>query len=406
MTGECEKAYAFLLTDWRRLALVSSSLLARLPTGAVYLGLILAVGQGFTSLKLGALTSAVCAGASAVFNPARGRSIDRLGASRAVKLLTAANVLSLCIVVVAITGGNLAGTLVSAGVVGATMPPIGQATRTYWRHHIESRLVEAAYSVEAGVQELAYLLGPLIVSAAVLAGAPTVSLLVSAAVVGCGGFTVARLTNQLPIARRDASRSRVLHDRAVLLLVFASVLEGACLGAVQVAAASFAESRGESALAGTLLAVVAGGSALAGVGWGARQWTWDIRLRGSLVAGCLSLALAALAATASIWWTYSLMFVGGMAFAPLGVCLFLLCDAVVDSSRINEAQSWLGSSYLLGLSAGNGVAALLVAAHSGPPLFAALLAISVIPLLFALPAGAAEQHKQPVVVSGSWDAAS
>src|SRR6187397_1986120 len=173
--------------------LVLSGLLARLPMGMVGLALLLLVrenGGGY------AAAGAVSGGyfiATAIGAPIAGRLVDRRGQARILHrravifpaLLGGVFVLALVDAPLALVGA-------CAAAAGTLMPPVGSSLRALWpRMFSDGKLRAAAYALEASLQEITFIAGPLLVAVLTAAASPVLALGVAAAVGGIGTTLIA-----------------------------------------------------------------------------------------------------------------------------------------------------------------------------------------------------------------------
>ena len=131
---------------------------------------------------------------------------------------------------------------------------------------------------------------------------------------------------------------------------------GAVFGAMDVVVVAYAEAEGAPALAGLALAVYAGGSLVAGLVYGV------VRLPGSLAArylGCavfFAVAAQLLFAVDSLVSLVAVVFVAGLAIAPVLVSGMSLVESRVSRAALTEALTWVVTGLTLGVTAGSALA--------------------------------------------------
>jgi MFS family permease len=138
-----------------------------------------------------------------------------------------------------------------------------------------------------------------------------------------------------------------------------------------VAMVAFAKQAGSPGAAGTLLALVAAGSLLAGLGYGARSWRWTLerRFAASVVvlwAGTLPLVLApsvAVMAPAAA--------LAGVAVAPTLIAGFTLVQRLVPAGALTEGLNWTITALGVGAAVGAWVAGLIADSVGGRAAFLA-----------------------------------
>lgn len=350
------------LPDVRRV--LAASLVGRLPTGMFPVAIVLLTrADGGSYARAGLLTLAYTLGA-AVAGPPIGRAVDRLGQS-AVLWATGWVSLAAALGLGAVGAGEpvAAGTL--AVVVGAATPPLEPCLRALWPRILpDDDLTQAAYALDAAVQELVFVAGPLVVVAAVaLAGEPAGP--VSAGLLGLAGtaaFATSRHSRAWRGQPRTADWAGPLRRGGVLVVLLALALVGFALGATAIGLPAFAEEAGERSLAGWLLAAEAGGSMVGGFGYGVLPWRGSAHRRLPLLLALLCVGYLPLLLTPAPPGMLALAFLAGFMLAPTLACAFVVLDAEAPSGTVTEAFAWLVTAILVGSSAGSGIAGALISA--------------------------------------------
>jgi MFS family permease len=188
----------------------------------------------------------------------------------------------------------------------------------------------------------------------------------------------------------ESGRATVLLAPVVVGVTVAYLAVGAVFGAMDVVVVAFAEHEGAPPFAGLALAVYAGGSLVAGLVYGV------LRLPGTLAArftGCAVLfgvAAQALLLARSLPLLVVVVFVAGLAIAPVLVSGMSLVESRVPKASLTEALTWVFTGLTLGVTAGSSLAGVAVdrwgaeAAFAVPAVgaaIAALLALAGTPLL-------------------------
>jgi len=246
------KAYGELLSigDVRRV--VSWGLIGRLPLGMSALALVLLVrGEGGSYAAAG-VVSAAFALASGAGAPVGGRLVDR---HRATVILTgyaaAFGLALLALAALAHAGAPLATLIGAAAVAGFAAPPIAPTVRTMWPLIAPTPDLRAtAFALEATLQEVIFVSGPLLVAALSASISPGAGV-PAAAILGSAGATGFALTSTIRSRRPDPALDRShrqLHALAPadvrLTLVF-TAFYGVVFGAAEVAMPAFAEGLDE-----------------------------------------------------------------------------------------------------------------------------------------------------------------
>jgi predicted MFS family arabinose efflux permease len=340
------------------LRMLLSALVGRLPEAMIPLALLLLVrAQDGSYGAAGAVAGAFAVGA-AIGGPMTGRLIDRLG--QPAMLVTLAVLRSAALAaIVAVSGSSLVAAGALAAVCGALTPPLEPALRALWPDLAgeDEHALHAAYELDAGAQELIFVVGPLLVAVAVAAWDPEAALHLTSAIglVGALAFALA------PPARRwragehpPVSWTAAVRAPEVGVLLAIGVLAGAATGMVNVTTTAFAEhTLGNRDLAGWLLAAWAVG-ALAG-GLSAAAWRWTLpperRLTRLLVIFGVAFVPALLARSTGTM--AGALAIAGALLAPTLACVFVLTGARALPGTVTETFAWLTSSFLVGSAAGS-----------------------------------------------------
>ncbi len=354
------------------LRMLLSALVGRLPEAMVPLALLLlARAEHGSYATAGALAGAFAVGA-AVGGPVAGRIIDRLGQPVVLIVVVVARSAAL-LGIVLVAPASLAIAAVLAIAAGALTPPLEPALRALWPDLAgeDEHALSAAYELDAGAQELIFVVGPLLVAVAVAVGSPSAALHLTSAVglLGTLAFALAPPARRWRAGEHAAVRwSAAVRAPQVGLLLALGLLAGAATGMVNVTTTAFAEHTLDNRdLAGWLLAAWAVGALAGGLGAAARRWTLppERRLTRLLVVFGLAFGPALLArSTPAMAGALAL---AGAFLAPTLACIFVLTGARALPGTI----AWLTSSFLVGSAAGAALAGTLSRSGSGVRGFAA-----------------------------------
>jgi predicted MFS family arabinose efflux permease len=357
------------------LRMLLSALVGRLPEAMVPLALLLlARAEHGSYATAGALAGAFAVGA-AIGGPVAGRIIDRLG--QPVVLIAIAVARSAALAgIVALAPSSLAAAGVLAAAAGALTPPLEPALRALWPDLAgdDEHALAAAYELDAGAQELIFVVGPLLVALAVAADGPATALHVASGVglLGTLAFALAPPARRWRAGEHAAVRwSAAVRAPQVGLLLALGVLAGAATGAVNVTATAFAERTLENRdLAGWLLAAWAVGALAGGLGSAARRWTLppERRLTRLLILFGIAFAPALLARSTPAM--AAALALSGAFLAPTLACIFVLTGSRALPGTLTETFAWLTSSFLVGSAAGAALGGALSGGGAGVAGFA------------------------------------
>jgi len=367
--------------------LVLSGMVARLPVGMIGLALLLLVREQGGSYAAAGAVSGVYFVATAAGAPVSGRLVDRRGQARI--LFSRALIfpaLLACVCVLALVDAPLGLIGAAAAAAGALMPPVGASLRALWpRLFADPDLRAAAYALEASLQEITFIVGPLLVALLTAVASPVLALAVAAGVGGIGTLLIA-VTEPVrawrPDERHAGSALGALESRGVLTLVGLCVCLGTGFGGTEVGFPAFAEHHGGAELGSIPLSLFAAGSLVGGLVAGARVTMAPLQLlRISTVLLMVGLGLPLLG------WSLPSMavlaFVAGLAIAPVVMSAYGLVDAVAARGTAAEAFSWLTTAVFVGFSAGMALGGILIDVYGAKTSFVLAIAAAAVGVVLA-----------------------
>lgn len=253
-------------------------------------------------------------------------------------------------------------------------------SRARWAHLLrgDPDALHTANAFEQAVDELCFMLGPVLTVLLCSALFPEAGTLV-AATLYLGGILLfaAQRSTEPPVAPRTSTGSPLrAPGMAALLSVF--LAGGAIFGAMEVVALAFVDGPA----AGPVLALQAAGSCAAGLLYGRARRTAGLRT--CLAAMTLLMAMPLLAAaTGSLLALAAGLLVAGMATAPTMVTGMGLVQRLTPESQLNEGMTLAVTALLGGIAAGSAVGG-WAADHAPFPAFGFLIPVAAAALALAL----------------------
>ncbi len=332
--------------------------LARLPIGMTGLALLLLVQRETGSFAAGGAVSAAYSGAVALASPLRGTAVDRSGARAVLLAYGVLHPLALLAAIAAVFAGlPMPVLLVAAAAGGATYPPVGPLVRSLWGLIFDDDTDRTtAYAVDAVLIELAFIGGPLLVGFAVAMGSPAFAVAMSAALVASGSLLLARaeVTARL-VPHPDVPRAPLrapLQSGPVRHLLLGVLLLGVAFGATEVSVAAYAADAHAKHLVGPLLATWAGGSAIGGILYGARDWGAPAHRQYPWLVALLGVAFLLPLVAASPLMLGALLFLVGAFIAPFSACNSAVLARVAPPGATTATFAWSASSIVAGVAVG------------------------------------------------------
>lgn len=257
------------------------------------------------------LITAVYVVAGAVGQPLLGRLIDRFGQ---VMVLAVSGILSfLAFTGMALTLGPLPGLAVAlAAAAGVFTPPLEPALRALWPRLVTpGPQLKAAFSLDAGAQEIIFILGPLLTVVGIAVFGPVGNLLFAGGLglVGALAFILNPEPRAVSAQRRGrltghpGVRSPILIPALARVAVFTFGI-GVPVGALTIVATASEAARSTDGLAGWLLAVNALGALVGATVVGIRPLGSTPARLLTLCGVLLAVGYLPLAATALPTWAY------------------------------------------------------------------------------------------------------
>lgn len=370
--------YRTLLATPGARAFTTAGLVGRMPISMLGIGSVLLVQDRRGSYALAGAVSAAYALGAAACGPLLSRRVDRHGQHRVLPLAMLVSGVGL-LVLLALAGTSVPGALLllPAAVAGGALPQTGSCVRARWHEALlrdgREGEVGTAYAWEAVVDEVVFVLGPLLVVAAAAAVDPALGLVLALALAvgGVLALSAQRATEPPAHPRGDGPRpASAMASPGLRTLVLSLVFVGVVFGTVEVDMVAFAQEQGSGSGAGWLLALVAVGSALSGLAYGARRWRTPLPRR--YLVGLLGLAVGVtpMLVVPSMALMAPAALLAGVAISPTLIASFGLVDALVLAPQRTEGFTWLVSGLGTGVAVGSALAGAVADAAGARPAFA------------------------------------
>ena len=349
--------------------LFATALVARLPQGMAPLAVLLLVRGATHSYAAAGLGVGASALATAACAPLLGRQVDHRGRGRVLLPLAAGQAVMYGLLVLAARSNAGAAALIAlAALSGALLPPVAPVVRALLREVIDDVDVrETAYALEAVIQEVLWITGPLFVALVIAVSSPDVAVALLGAV--CLGGTLLFLRS--PLLRPGTADADTGADRRKRRSALASpelrallgpvALTGTGLGAIEVGLPSLALHAGSRPASGLLLAMWSVGSMAGGLWYGAREWRSPLARRYRTLLVLAVLCTAPLIAARSIAAGVVCSLLAGVTIAPVFSCQYALVGRSVSAGSETEAFTWISAALIGGLAAGSALGGAVIA---------------------------------------------
>jgi MFS family permease len=356
--------YLPVLRTPHALPMVVAAFIGRLPLSMVGLGSVLLVQAETGSYGLGGAVAAVGAVATAAAGPVIGRLADSHAQRRVLLAVVAVFVASGVVFLFAVRDHwPLWTVFLSAAVAGATIPPVSSMIRVRWTHLLRGTpSLPTALAMESVVDEFVFIVGPVLVTFLSTTGHTTAGVVTAFTLAAVGSllFAAQRHTEPPPAEHGHRRGPSAMRSRGLRVLFVVGLAVGAILGTLEIALVAFADENGARPLSGLLIAALAAGSMVSGIGWGTVHWRIPLRRRLVGVLLLLTVLTFPLVLVGNVWLMLPFVVVAGVAVSPSLISAFTLAEVLVPRSAVTEAFTWIGTALALGVAVGASAAGKIV----------------------------------------------
>ncbi|UQA92639.1 MFS transporter [Streptomyces halobius] len=342
----------------------AAGFLGRLPLSMMSIGVVTMISQLTGRYGLAGALSATLALSAAVIGPQISRLVDRHGQRRVLRPATLVSLTAVAGLLLSAQQGRPDWTLFVFSAGAGCVPSIGSMIRARWAeiYRGSPRVLHTAYAWESIVDEVCFIVGPIVSIGLSTAWFPEAGPLLAAGFLAAGVFwlTAQRATEPVPQPREQRSEGSALRSPGLQVLVVTFVATGAIFGAIDVVTVAFAEEAGHKAAASLVLAVYALGSCVAGAVFGLLHLTGHAARRWVIGVGAMAVSMVPLQLTGSLPVLAVMLFVAGLAIAPTMVTTMALVEEHVPRSQLTEGMTWTSTGLAVGVALGSSAAGSVV----------------------------------------------
>jgi MFS family permease len=369
-------------------AFCAAAFVMRVPMAIYPIGIVLIVSARNGHYGFAGVLSGVYVIANGIGNPALARVSDRLGQRRVLVPASAVQAAATVLLAVCFSLDWPYWTLVApTAVSGFTFLSVGSLVRARWSYVLAgSPELGTAYSMESTLDEVIFVLGPLIATVIATRIEPVLVLYLSVALTLTGAVWLATLRGSEPPAHSpDAERHRsAIREPGMPLLTLFAVAMGAIFASAEVAMVAFSGQHGHRGAAGGLLAALAFGSAAAGLLYGSRTWHTDLLDRFRLQALIFGVLPFVFLAAVNLGVLAGCALIVGLGIAPALITSFALIERIVPAGSLTEGLAWLITGLSIGYGAGASLVGAIADAHGARTAFAVTIGAGFVMALLAL----------------------
>jgi MFS family permease len=343
-----------MFTPYRRLFSTPDGLrfslagfIGRMPISMDSLALIFIIVHASNSYTLAGLLAAVGSLVVAVALPFWARTADRIGQSRVLFVVVPSRVILLTLfILLVIHHAPTWSWFLSLIIAESTVINTGGFVRRRWLWALgdDRNLINTAYSYEGLMDEIVFILGPVIATAGATSIAPAAGLIVGMffMLIGTGIFVMQKTTEPPPHPRNtDEPHPAVMRNPAVQAVVFPAIFLGGFFSAVGIVVVAFAQEHQAASRTGLLLAAWAFGSAIAALFNGAIKWRMNHAKRFWTFLILLTFLSLPFFFVHNLTFLAIALFCNGLGVAPLLVAAYGVAESAVPPGQITETLAWV-----------------------------------------------------------------
>ncbi|MEU5842455.1 MFS transporter [Rhodococcus sp. NPDC047139] len=357
MTGTSSGSYRELFAAPGAAAFCLAGFVARLPIAMIGIGIVTMFSQLEGNYALGGALSALFALSYAVLTPLVSRAVDRYGQRRILPAAAAVSAASTLTMLAGVRFGVPTAWLFACAIPAGLMPTIGAMVRARWTQlYGGTGRLRTAFALEAVVDEVCFIVGPVLSVGLSVAVFPEAGPLLGALLLLVGTVVLVAQRGTEPPVRphvEGAPRTSVLRLPVLLSIVVVMVAVGVVFGVIDVAAVAFTAEQDAPGSATFALALFATGSATSGLIFGARVGSGAPTRQLLVATAVLAVLLSPLLLAGSVPVLVVLYFVAGCAISPIMIVATSLTQQIVPAGQLTESITWTVAGLGVGVAAGS-----------------------------------------------------
>ncbi len=328
------------------------------------LALIFIVVAVSDSYALAGALSAVASITISIAAPFWSRLADRIGQRKMLLRVVPLKIIGLSLFIALVMNGAPVWTwFVSIILAELAAINTGGLVRRRWLHVLspdksttaedetDKHVVNTAYSYEALMDEIVFIVGPITATACATSIAPAAGLIAGMILMSIGLplFAMQRATEPPPSpVRVKDPHPPVIGIPIVQAIALATTFTGGFFGAISITVVAFAESQGQKSYSGLLLGLWASGSAVMAIINGLIKWKTSYAGRFLIFLSALTIFSIPFIFVDSLLGLAIALFFNGFAIAPLIVNAYGIVQEAVPSEQITESFTWVVAGMPLG----------------------------------------------------------
>ncbi|WP_210636775.1 MFS transporter [Streptomyces sp. GESEQ-13] len=337
-------------------AFSAAGFLGRMPLSMMGIGVVTMISQVTGRYGLAGALSATIALSAALVGPQVSRLVDQYGQRRVLRPATLLSLSSGTVLLLAVHFSWPEWVLFAACLGIGCVPSLGAMVRARWAAlYRGTPSLHTAYSFESVVDEVCFIVGPIVSIGLSTAWFPEAGPLLAACFLAAGVFwlTAQRATEPEPHPRARKGGGSALRSRGLRVLVATFVATGTIFGAVDVVTVAFAEEEGHKAAASLVLAAYALGSCVAGLVFGLLHFAGAPERRWLLGVCAMAVSMIPLLLVGNLPFLAVALFVAGLSIAPTMITTMSLIEEHVPRAQLTEGMTWVSTGLAVGIALGS-----------------------------------------------------
>lgn len=331
----------------------------RLPISMLYLAIVLFIVAETDSYSLAGALSMVASVVLAVATPLWSRAADQFGQNRILSITAPVHVFFLGLFVYLVkSDAPVWSWFLSAMIFEAFVIGSGQMVRRRWIHAIgdDRKLIDTAYSFEALVDEVIFTSGPVIATLVASFFLPEAAIFAAMTFLSIGAILfLSQKKTQPPAHPREpgADHSLLIRDKFVRALFIPLMMTGAFFSSTSLVIVGYSDEFAIREYSGLFIAIWSLSSGISafvsgGIHWKMTEARRFIYALLALTVLTVPIWLAAQIFEGNLWVMGFVLFVNGLAIAPLLTAGFAVAERSVSEKRTTEVLAWAIAALNLG----------------------------------------------------------
>ncbi len=384
-------AYARLFRTPGGLSFSIAGVIGRMPISMDSLALIFIVVYATDSYTLAGTLAAVGSLVVSIALPLWSRWADRFGQSRTLWIAMPARVVFLSIFIILVSKNAPVWTwFISIMMAELFVINAGGLVRRRWLWSLgEDRdLINTAYAYEALMDEIVFIVGPIVATACAISIAPSAALIAGLVfkVIGITSLALQKKTQPPAHPRSDSEpRNAVIRNPSMQAVVITTLFIGAFFNSTAIVTVAFAHEHHSPGSTGILLSIWAFGSGIAAVFTGVIKWRINHAKRFWIFLLALTVLSLPLAFVNNLVLLAIALFFNGFAVSPLVVAAYGVAESAVEPGQITEALAWVIAGMPLGGALAGALSGWVIDHHGAHVAFWVPVATLTCAILMGLP---------------------